>query len=340
MDFKGSNVLSVRQFTLENLETVFNVANRMEKFASRQAQTKVLEGAILANLFFEPSTRTRISFGCAFNRLGGYVNDTVGFEFSSIVKGESLSDTSRVLSGYSDIIVVRHPTKGSVAKFAEATNVPIINGGDGIGEHPTQALLDIYTVYKEIGSDFQKINGLSIALVGDLKNGRTVHSLARLLSLFKNITFYLVAPPELGMPDSVLDTIASHGHRVIITSDLKEGIADADVVYTTRIQEERFESEEEYKKYRGFFKLSREFYERESKKRATIMHPLPRDSREIYCELDTDLNGHPNMAIFRQTDNGIPVRMALFALILGVEDKVEEYEKKVIWYVPDSFGKF
>lgn len=339
MEFKGSNILSVSQFSIEDLERIFAVAERMEKFASRQMRTKVLEGAILANLFFEPSTRTRISFGCAFNRLGGTVNDTVGFEFSSIIKGESLYDTSRVLSGYADIIVVRHPTKGSVSKFAESTHVPIINGGDGIGEHPTQALLDIYTVYKEMGSDFNKLNGLNIAMVGDLKNGRTVHSLAKLLSLFSNITFNLVAPPELNMPEHIRETILSHGNKLIVTSDLQKGIEHADVVYTTRIQEERFESEEEYKKYRGFFKLNKMAYEQYSKKGATIMHPLPRDSRDVYCELDNDLNGHPKMAIFRQTDNGIPIRMALFAMILGVEDKVEEYKQKTTWHVPASFGR-
>lgn len=339
MDFKGTNILSVSQFDLSDIERIMKVAQNMEKYASREILTYALEGAILANLFFEPSTRTRISFGCAFNRLGGFVNDTVGFEFSSIVKGESMYDTSRVVGGYADIIVVRHPIKGSVAKFAEATNIPIINGGDGVGEHPTQALLDIYTIYKELGSDFQLLNNLNIALVGDLKNGRTVHSLAKLLSLFKNITFTLVAPPELQLPEYIQELISTKGHKLVKTDSLSDGIQYSDIIYTTRIQEERFDTEEEYKKYRGIFRLNNEVYTKHSLKKATILHPLPRDSRDVYCELDADLNNHPNMAIFRQTDNGIPVRMALFSMILGVDHIVQNYEKRPMYYVPKSFGK-
>src|SRR5258705_2709297 len=173
MKFKGSNILSVSQFDIDDIQKIFHVAKKMEKYSQRQKATTVLNGAILANLFFEPSTRSRISFGCAFNRLGGFVDNTTGVKFSSIIKGESLFDTSRVISGYSDIIVVRHPEEGSVARFAEATNIPIINGGDGIGEHPTQALLDLYTIYKDEKENFEKLNGLNISIIDDLKNGRT-----------------------------------------------------------------------------------------------------------------------------------------------------------------------
>ena len=340
MNFKGSHILSIDQFDKSDIDTIFRVASEMEVFAQRKKVTRVLEGAILGNLFFEPSTRSRISFGVAFNRLGGAVRDTTGFQFSSMAKGVSIYDTSRVVSGYVDILVIRHPVEGSVRAFAEATNIPVINGGDGPGEHPTQALLDLYTIQKELGKSLEQIDGTKIAMVGDLMYGRTVHSLTKLLSLFKDIEFVFVAPDELQMPEAITERVTSKGHVVHRTSDLIEGISDVDVVYVTRIQQERFTTPEDADKYRGYFSINKRFYEKHCKPGTVLMHPLPRDSRPGANELDNDLNPHPRLAIFRQTDNGIPIRMALFALILGVEGQVHRTARDVNWFVPETIGVY
>ena len=340
MEFKGSNIVSISQFNKEDISRIFEVAKKMEKYSNRQKKTTVLNGAVMANLFFEPSTRSRISFSSAFCRLGGSVDSTTGFSFSSISKGESLYDTGRVVSGYADVIVIRHPDKGAVAKFAEATNIPIINGGDGIGEHPTQALLDFYTLVKErFSSDTKNMKNVTIALVGDLAYGRTVHSLAKLLALYDNITFTLVSPKRLKIPEYIIDILRKNKHTIHETENLIEGISGADVIYTTRVQEERFDHITEYQKYRGIYSLNREIYEKHCKQNAIIMHPLPRDSRNFSNELDIDLNHHPNLAIFRQTDNGIPIRMALFAMVLGVDGIIDDYQVETNWYVPDSIDR-
>lgn len=336
MDFKGADILSVDQFQREDIAKIFDVATQMEIYATRQKVTRVLEGAVLGNLFFEPSTRSRVSFGAAFNRLGGEVRDTTGFTFSSMAKGESIHDTSRVISGYVDCLVVRHPEEGSVQQFAEATHLPVINGGDGPGEHPTQALLDLYTVMKEHGRNLDQIDGLSIAMVGDLKHGRTVHSLTKLLALFNNISFTFVAPDALRMPDAILERARSRGHHIRETEDMLEGIRDVDVVYMTRIQEERFATPQEFNKYRGKYSLNKALYEQHCREGTAIMHPLPRDSRPGANELDNDLNGHPRLAIFRQTDNGIPIRMALFAMVMDVADKVHDTARDALWFRPES----
>lgn len=338
MLYKGSHILSIDQFRLADLHTLFEVTRRMEPYASRRRVTRVLEGAILGNLFFEPSTRSRISFGAAFNRLGGSVRDTTGFQFSSMAKGESLHDTSRVVSGYVDIIVMRHPTIGSVREFASATHIPVINGGDGAGEHPTQALLDLYTISRELKRDLSQLSGLKIALVGDLKYGRTVHSLIKLLSLLGSVQFNLVAPLELQLPADLVKEAREQGHRVRATTDLHDGISDVDVIYITRIQQERFTSEAEAAKFQGSYSITAAVYERTCKPGTVLMHPLPRDSRVGAMELHDDLNSNPQLAIFRQADNGIPVRMALFALVLGVESKIEETQREAGWYVPPRIG--
>ncbi len=336
MDFKGADILTIDQFEREDIAKIFAVAREMEVYSTRQKITRVLEGAIMANLFFEPSTRSRVSFGAAFNRLGGAARDTTGFTFSSMAKGESIHDTSRVISGYVDCLVVRHPEEGAVKQFADATNLPVINGGDGPGEHPTQALLDLYTVMKEHGRNLDQIDGLSVAMVGDLKHGRTVHSLTKLLSLFRNISFTFVAPDALRMPEKIIDRAQSRGHSVRQTEDMLEGIKDVDVVYMTRIQEERFSTPQEFAQYRGRYSLNRALYDQHCGRGAAIMHPLPRDGRPGANELATDLNGHPQLAIFRQTDNGIPVRMALYAMVLDVVDKVHETARDAQWFRPDS----
>ncbi|AXR05175.1 aspartate carbamoyltransferase [Salinimonas sediminis] len=330
-EFTGNHILTVNQFNRDAIEKVFDVAHTMQPYARRQKRTTVLDGAILGNLFFEPSTRTRVSFGTAFNLLGGEVRETTGMSSSALAKGESLYDTARVLSGYSDIIAMRHPAAGSVAEFAEGSRVPVINGGDGANEHPTQALLDLFTIKREVEYQGKGIDGLHIAMIGDLRYGRTVHSLSRLLCLYKNVRFTLVSPKELAMPQPIIEAIENAGHQLTVTEQL-EGNLDVDICYQTRIQEERFPSQEEANRYRGKFRLNQSIYTRHFQSRTVIMHPLPRDSRAEANELDNDLNLNPNLAIFRQTDNGVLVRMALFALTLGVENLVTKYERDVIWH--------
>ncbi|MDA0689767.1 MAG: aspartate carbamoyltransferase [Proteobacteria bacterium] len=337
MEFRGAHILSVTQFERDDVQRVFEVADSMEPYAHRLRISKALDGAILGSMFFEPSTRTRVSFGCAFNLLGGHVRETTDIKSSSITKGESLYDTARVISGYSDVVVMRHPQPGSVAEFAKASRVPVINGGDGPNEHPSQALLDLYTIKKELISKQRSIDGMHIAMVGDLKHGRTVHSLSQLLLLYKGITFSLISPRELKMPDSIVAELRNAGHEVIETEDMEAGLKDNDTVYLTRIQEERFENKLEADIYRGRFRMNQAIYTRHCQPNTVIMHPLPRDSREEANELDNDLNQHPNLAIFRQTDNGVLVRMALFALILDVTDKIDRNATDVGWYTESRF---
>ncbi|CBV40945.1 aspartate carbamoyltransferase [Halomonas elongata] len=335
----SSHLLSVDSLSRDDVDHLIRVAARMEPVAQRRKVTRVLEGAVLGNLFFEASTRTRVSFHAAFCRLGGSVCDTTGFTFSSMAKGESLYDTSRVMSGYCDAIVMRHPEQGSVAEFAQATNVPVINGGDGPGEHPSQALLDIYTIDKEFALRGKQLAGAHILLTGDLKFGRTVHSLIKLLSLYAPMRITLVSPPGLEMPQHLVELVASRGHRVETRENLAGDFSDVDVVYTTRIQKERFTAE-----MSEGFSLSRDytvdkaFMDQRVNDHAIVMHPLPRDSRPDANDLDVDLNGDPRLAIFRQTDNGIPMRMAIFATLLQVEDLVEKDMRDVPWFVPKTVG--
>jgi aspartate carbamoyltransferase catalytic subunit len=337
MEFCGAHILSVKQFERLDVDRVFEVADSIVPYARRERITRVLEGAILGNMFFEPSTRTRVSFGCAFNLLGGQVRETADVNTSSMSKGESLYDTARVISGYSDIIVMRHPQMGSVSEFAKASRVPVVNGGDGPNEHPSQALLDLYTIKKELLSNDRQIDGMNIAMIGDLKHGRTVHSLSQLLLLYDNITFTLISPPELKMPAEIVSELTAAGHEVIETEDMETGLNDNDTVYLTRIQEERFTTKLEADIYRGRFRLNQSIYTRYCQPNTVIMHPLPRDSREEANELDSDLNQHPNLAIFRQTDNGVVVRMALFALVLDVADKIDDSATDVGWYTQGRF---
>ena len=332
MNFTGAHILSINQFQREDVDRVFSVADKMEPYALRKRVTRVLEGAILGNMFFEASTRTRVSFGSAFNLLGGEVRETAGFESSAIVKGESLQDTARVLSGFSDVICMRHPEAGSVADFAAASRVPVLNGGDGANEHPTQALLDLYTIRKEMSDKGRDIDGLSVAMIGDLRHGRTVHSLSKLLLLYNDIRVVLISPKELTLPESIIESMRAAGVDVTVSHELTQSIADVDIAYSTRIQEERFSSKQEADLYRGKFRLNQAIYTQYCQPNTVIMHPLPRDSRKDANELDSDLDDNPNLAIFRQTDNGVLVRMALFALVLDVADKVDDFSHDVHWY--------
>lgn len=333
MKLKGQHLLSVKDISLDLINELFHVANSMRPYASRQKVTRVLEGAVLGNMFFEPSTRTRVSFGCAFNLLGGEVRETTGLSNSALAKGESLYDTAQVLSGYSDIIAMRHPEAGSVAEFASGSRIPVINGGDGPNEHPTQALLDLFTIHQELASQGKGIKDLSLTMLGDLKHGRTVHSLCQLLALYKGLKIQLISPKALAMPTQYVDILVNAGHSVEIGTKLEQGLPQANIIYQTRIQEERFSSQEEANRYRGYFRLNKQIYSEHCQQDAVIMHPLPRDSRNDANELDNDLNAEPGLAIFRQTDNGVLVRMALFACILGVENQLKNYERDVNWFV-------
>jgi aspartate carbamoyltransferase catalytic subunit len=330
-------LLSVDQFNRQAIDELFQVVDLLQPIARRNKTTRVLEGAVLGNLFFEASTRTRVSFASAFCRLGGSVCDTTGFTFSSMAKGESIYDTSRVMSGYVDALVVRHPDRGSVAEFAAATNVPIINGGDGPGEHPTQALLDLYTIQREFSRLGRLVDGSHIALVGDLRFGRTVHSLIKLLSLYRGLKFTLIAPVELEMPRAILDSVASRGHVIETASILDERLGGVDVLYATRIQKERFTGEIP-EDFAPTFQVNREVLDRCCNSHTIVMHPLPRDSRPGASDLSTDLDQDPRLAIFRQTDNGIAVRMAIFAVLLGVDHLLARSMRDATWRAPRNAG--
>ncbi|TLF53782.1 aspartate carbamoyltransferase [Halomonas urmiana] len=334
-----SHLLSIDSLSRDEIDHLMRVAARLEPVAQRRKVTRVLEGAVLGNLFFEASTRTRVSFHTAFSRLGGSVCDTTGFTFSSMAKGESLYDTSRVMSGYCDAIVMRHPEQGSVAEFAAATKVPVINAGDGPGEHPSQALLDFYTIDKEFTLQGKALRDAHVLMTGDLKYGRTVHSLIRLLARYAPMRITLVAPPGLEMPHHLIERVSRQGLTVEVRESLAGDFSDVDVVYTTRIQKERFTAE----MIEGFnlsrdFTVDRAFLDSRCGPTTIVMHPLPRDSRPEANDLDVDLNGDPRLAIFRQTDNGIPVRMAIFATLLKVEEHIERDLRDVPWFVPPTVG--
>ena len=315
MEFKGISIISVNQFDREGLDRVISLSAKMEKFARGEKPCRILSGRILANLFFEASTRSRLSFDTAFARLGGTVNSTIGVTFSSISKGETLADTVKVVDSYCDVIAIRHPEIGSAAEAANHSRVPVINAGDGPGEHPTQALLDLFTIFREK----KRIDGLTIALSGDLRFGRTVHSLARLLALYDDIRLLFVAPELIQMPKTLVEHAESNGCEVVQTADFHEAIAEADIIYSTRIQKERFLNQEEFEAVNGIFVLTRGKVEAVCKPDVTIMHPLPR-TNEIHIDVD-DL---PNAAYFRQAENGVMTRMALFTMIFGKEAELLE----------------
>lgn len=337
-NLKGKHLLSTEDLTLEATEYLLQIAEQMTPFAKRRKITRVLEGAVLANLFFEPSTRTRLSFAAAFCRLGGAVCDITDLALSSMAKGESIQDTSRVVAGFADIMVVRHPEQGSAAQFATATHIPVINGGDGPGEHPTQALIDLYTIKKEFARLDKNLKGATIAFVGDLKYSRTTHSLLKLLALYRDIHFVLITPPSFEMPPTIVDQIARNGHVIEQLSSL-QGLKNVDVIYATRVQKERIDKNSNtLTNYAADFQLNSQALVKAKAQNAIIMHPLPRDSRAGANDLSTDLNNNEQLAIFRQSDNGIAVRMALFSVILGVEHLVLRNLRDVLWFTPKQIG--
>lgn len=315
----GVSLLSVQQFDLDGLHRLFAIADTVAPIANREKVCTILQGAVLGSLFFEPSTRTRLSFESAFSRLGGLVTTTTGFTFSSMAKGESIADTARVVGGYSDVLVVRHPDEGSVAEFAAASPVPVLNAGDGAGEHPSQALLDVYTMSKELGARNKQIAGSTVAILGDLKYGRTVHSLMKLLSLYEGITFRLFSPASLELPSYVEKYAHERGQQVSVCESVGEALEGADVVYATRVQRERMTEEVTSKTSLSGDLLNKALMLAHADPETIIMHPLPRDSRPDSYDLSPDVDTLPGLAIFRQTDNGVLVRMALFLTALGVD---------------------
>lgn len=328
----GRHLLSVQQFDRESLQKLFDLADLVRPIAERRSVCTVLDGAVLGALFFEPSTRTRLSFESAFLRLGGEVTTTTGFTFSSMAKGESIADTSRVVSGYSDVLVVRHPDEGSVAEFAAASVVPVINAGDGAGEHPSQALLDFYTLDYEMRGRGKPVDGCTIAIIGDLKYGRTVHSLMKLLSLAEKITFRMFSPPSLELPDEIAHYARKRGHQVIDCGSVVEALAGADVVYATRVQRERMTEEVLVNANVSGNLLNWQMLAEADALDVIIMHPLPRDSRMDSFDLSNDVDDLPGLSIFRQTDNGVLIRMAIFLTALGCSaDTVRATTKQRPW---------
>jgi aspartate carbamoyltransferase catalytic subunit len=303
---KGKDILHGNQFSKKDIDAIIKNAAFFEKELKRKGSLNLLKGKILATLFFEPSTRTRLSFETAMQRLGGGVISLGSVESSSVAKGETLTDTAQTVAQYADVIVIRHPRMGSAKEVADAVSIPVINAGDGAGQHPTQALLDLYTIRKELGS----LKNLTISLVGDLKNGRTVHALVEVLSHF-GVRFYFVSPDLLRMPEEVAVRMEEKGCEVIETDDLVMAASKSDLVYMTRIQKERFADLSEYEKVKRSYIIDREFLD-SLKKKITILHPLPRVD-EIHPEVDS----YPGAAYFRQMRNGVFVRMALLAMILG-----------------------
>jgi aspartate carbamoyltransferase catalytic subunit len=306
MSLKGKDILHGNQFSKSELQAIMKVASDFERELKGKGTIPLLKGKLVATLFFEPSTRTRLSFEAAMQRLGGGVISMGAVESSSVAKGETLSDTARTVAQYADVIVVRHPRIGSAKEAAEAVDIPVINAGDGAGQHPTQALLDLYTIRKELGS----LKNLKISLVGDLKNGRTVHALVEVLSHFE-VSLYFISPGLLRMPEEITARVKEKGCEVTETEDLALGASRSDLIYMTRIQKERFADLSEYEKVKGSYIINREFIDR-LKKKITILHPLPRVD-----EINPDVDSYPGAAYFRQMRNGVYVRMALLAMILG-----------------------
>lgn len=317
-NFIGKSILSVDMFTeKDQLRDIFDLAKKFKASIQKKAfLDEVLRGKVMASCFYEVSTRTCCSFAAAMQRLGGrviYMDETS----SSVKKGESLEDSIAVMSGYSDVVVLRHPEVGAMARAADVSQKPVINAGDGIGEHPTQALLDVFTIREEFGT----VKGLTITMVGDLKHGRTVHSLARLLTLY-DVTLNYVSPASLAMPEKVIKYVASKGISQHFYSSIEEVLPETDVLYMTRIQKERFSSEDEYKSTCGLYVVTPKLMAR-AKTKMIVMHPLPRND-----EIDKAFDNDKRAAYFRQAEYGMYVRMSILAMVLGFEGFSNKFSKK------------
>ncbi len=305
--FKGKSIISVNDFSKNDIIYILETAKKIENMNKRK-KSKLMQGKILSTLFFEPSTRTRLSFEFAMAQLGGNILGFSDAKTSSATKGETVFDTIQMMAKYSsDVIVMRHPLEGSARVASEATKVPVINGGDGSNQHPTQTLLDLYTIKKSQ----KKISNLRIAMVGDLKYGRTVHSLAIALSHF-NCELFFIAPKALQMPSSIKDELDRRRIRYSQHEKIQDVINDVDVLYMTRIQKERFGDPIEYEKVKNVYILNKKML-KNVKKNLRVLHPLPRVN-----EIDTDVDDTPYAYYFEQAKSGIPVRQALLTLTTGV----------------------
>ena len=304
MELEATHLLEMGQFSKEQILGIIKVALKID--GKRRKYSKMLKEKILATLFFEPSTRTRMSFQAAMQRAGGSVIGFSDVSTSAMKKGESLADTIRIISGYADVIVMRHPEAGSVANAAEHATVPVINAGDGPNEHPTQTLTDLYTIMKEKGT----LENLKVGFVGDLKYGRTVHSLITALCHF-NPELFFVSLESLAVPEKYLADLKEQGIKYTAEQDLMKVSKELDVIYVTRTQKERFPDPEGYEKSKGAYRLDRSIV-KNIKEDALILHPLPRVD-----EIGPDLDDLPQSLYFKQAHNGIPVRMALLGMVLG-----------------------
>lgn len=305
MALKGRDIISIKDLSRDEIEEILKVAHRMIPIAESAKVDRRLDGTLLALAFLEPSTRTRLSFETAAQRLGGRCITITDPGSSSVVKGETLSDTVRMLSSYADAIVLRHPNEGAARLAAQVSDKPVFNAGDGAGQHPTQTLLDLATIQEAHGT----LNGLRVVLLGDLKYGRTVHSLAHALALF-GAEIVLISPPSLKLPDEVAEHLDQMGARVREEDQLHRAVRDADVLYVTRIQKERFGDEAEYAQVAGSYRIDNAVLAG-AKPRLIVMHPLPR-----LGEIAPEVDGSPHAAYFRQAFLGVPVRMALLSLVL------------------------
>ena len=307
--FDLKNIISIKDFNREDIEYILDEAEKLEGIAKSKEISKELEGKILGLMFFEPSTRTRLSFETSMKRLNG---KCIGFNSSlssSVSKGESIADTAKMLEGYCDALVIRHELEG-VSKFiSDIVNVPVINAGDGAGQHPTQTLLDLYTIKKEIG----EIDNLKIALVGDLKYGRTVHSLSNALTNFSNVKIYMVSPEELKMPQEILHDLDKTNVEYVEVVNIEDVIDDVDVLYITRIQKERFGDVDDYLKIKGAYIINKKMLEG---KDLIVMHPLPRID-----EISTDVDNTKYNKYFTQAANAVPVRMAILKTLINNNPK-------------------
>lgn len=305
MIFKDHHIISMTSFSKDMIDHILETAEKMEPIALGKQKSDLLSGKVLAVLFFEPSTRTRMSFETAMFRLGGDVLNLGSVDASSIAKGETLADTIRVVDSYADAIVLRHPREGAAFLASEFSTVPILNAGDGAGHHPTQTLLDLYTIKRQ-----SHLDGLKIALAGDLKYGRTVHSLCYALSLY-GAQITMISPPELRMPEEIINDLENRGAKVTEVESIEEAISEVDVLYMTRIQKERFPDPAEYQKVANRLKITTDLL-KDAKPELRIMHPLPRVN-EIHPDVDDTVHA----CYFKQAFYGVPVRMALVALVLG-----------------------
>ena len=311
MDYKqfaGRNIVSIKDLNREEIECLLALAEKMIPYAKGEKRSRALDGKIIANLFFEPSTRTRLSFETAAHRLGAQILDVSQMSATSIAKGETLADTIKMVDSYCDAMVIRHPWEGSARLATKYSTGPVVNAGDGAASHPTQTLLDLFTIQRCKG----KIDGLNIALVGDLKYGRTVHSLVNALMMF-DVKLTFVAPESLQMPPDIVENMRLKGFVPKTTSNLDEAVTDADVLYVTRIQKERFPDPTEYSKVAGTYRVDKALL-MNAKSDLIIMHPLPRVN-----EIATEVDETPNAKYFEQAFNGIPMRMAILCSILGGE---------------------